>query len=653
MLPPEARLLIRATLLLALLALAGPAAADRYETQRESFRKVLVAQKAGKHKLAGQLALGLEDYPLYPYYAYNDLVRRLHRYPVQQVARFLATYDNSYLAHRLRKRWLDQLAGGKRWQDFLRFYRPVEDLEMRCLQLHARLKSGLTEGLLADTRAIWLSGESLPDACDDAFSRLYASDLMNDDLLWARIRLTMQANRVSLARFLARRLHAPTRQAAATLWFSAHSNPAQVLRRTDLKSGDATEEILLHAVKRLARTDPVAAAQRWATQAASHSFSAVADGRAAASIALAAARSDHPQRLPLLDAVPDTHVDARIAGYRLREALLARDWARLAAWTAAPAPEGMNDLRWRYWRSRALTETGDTAQANVLFTELAGERDYYGFLAADQLQQDYQFNFAAVAPTTLENETIKTRPGIARSRELFLLDRKYQARREWLFEMARMSVRELEIAAHVAAGWGWPDSAIFALGRAKSYDDLDLRFPLLYAELARQYAAKRSLSAARIMAIIRSESAFVADARSGAGALGLMQLLPATARETARRIGLRLGSARELYDPKKNIALGSAYLAQMLKRHGDNFAMAAAAYNAGPHRVRQWRKAHCVPADIWVDTIPFKETRRYVRRAYFYTAIYESRMGENLTRIETVMPPIPAKGSNNIAGCQP
>ncbi len=225
------------------------------------------------------------------------------------------------------------------------------------------------------------------------------------------------------------------------------------------------------------------------------------------------------------------------------------------------------------------------------------------------------------------------------------------AAREWNFEMKQLTRRELEVAAVLATQWGRPERAIFALGMANAYDDLGVRFPLLYTELARKHAARRNLDPARVMAIIRSESAFNASARSPVGALGLMQLMPQTARETARSAGVRFDNPKALLEAGTNIALGTTYLAQMLARYDGNFAMAAAAYNAGPGRVRQWQGAQCVPSERWIESIPFTETRGYVRRALFYAAIYQRRLKLPIMKFNTVMPPIPARDGSAAQDC--
>ena len=252
-----------------------------------------------------------------------------------------------------------------------------------------------------------------------------------------------------------------------------------------------------------------------------------------------------------------------------------------------------------------------------------------------------------IAPDEVELAEILARPGILRARELYRLAMPFKARREWGHEVGQLTHRQLEVAAFVVHNWGWYDRAILALGKAQAYDDLVIRFPLLHEQLVRNYAAKRGLDPSVLYSIIRTESAFMEDARSPAGALGLMQVMPATGRETARRIGATLSSARELLDPKKNVTIGSAYLKQVLSRFGGSFSLAAAAYNAGPHRVRGWRpKNGCVPADIWIDTIPFTETRRYVRRASFYATVYQWRLNEKMQPLATRLTDVAPRGKN-------
>ena len=271
-------------LLLCFAATVLPAAAatqtDPHAAQRERFARVLATQAVGRHAQAAKLVRGLEDYPLYPYYLYDDLRRRLHEFPTTEVARFLSAYPGSLLATRLRDTWLTQLARSKRWPSYLDFYQVGDDPTLRCHQLVARFESGQLEGALTETRATWLNGESLPEACDPAFARLYASELMTDDLVWQRIALAMKAGNRGLAAYLARRLDDARLKRLHALWDEAHRQPHAALARGGLDDDAATRTILLHALARLARGDLAAAERAWERLQERHAWSTAERGEA-------------------------------------------------------------------------------------------------------------------------------------------------------------------------------------------------------------------------------------------------------------------------------------------------------------------------------------------------------------------------------------
>lgn len=627
---------------------ANPIADDTLAADRKQFVQAYAALTNGQPKQALKLIKGLENYPLYPYFRYFDLSRRLHAKPKAEVREFLAAYDESLLAKRLRAEWLSFLVRTKRWKDFLQDYRPVANTKLKCAQLTARIETGAMEGLLGDARALWLVGKSQPDECNPAFARLKSSSLMHDQLVWQRIRLAFDNNKPRLARYLSRSLNDIELRKSAEIWDSAHTDPIRSLKNPFFKRDNPlTREITVHAFGRIARTDVDIAAATWQKLRNRYEFSDDESGKVQRSIAVAAASQDHPERIAFLDQIPAASVDDVVEKYRIREAIKETAWPELVRWTA-DAPKGTTDiLRWRYWRARALQSLQRTDEAKLIFRELAKHRDYYGFLSADRLGLEYQMNDQPIVPSEVEFADILARPGILRARELYLIDMPFKARREWEHEIAQLTPRQLEVAAHVVHSWSWHDRAILALGRAQAYDDLTIRFPLLHDDLIAQYAAKRGLDRSVLYSIIRTESAFMPDARSPAGALGLMQVMPATGRETARRIGTTLPKARALLEPTKNIMIGSAYLKQMIDRFGGSFSLAAAAYNAGPHRVRTWLpSAGCVPADIWIDTIPFTETRRYVRRASFYATVYQWRLNEKIQRLASRLTDAAPIGTN-------
>ena len=638
------------SLMLLLLLGSGAASAD-VTTQRDAFARARQAQSRGDYVQARKLAANLGDYPLRPYLEYEDLRHRLDTASESQVLAFVRQHEGSYLGEHLRTAWLRMLARKSRWSSYLDAYRPQQDRDLQCQQLTARLTREPASAVLPDVQVLWQASGARSSACAGLFARLYASATLDDAALWNRVADAMDNGETKLAQEVAGHFSTARYRLLFAQWQRAVSTPLALLRAAEIADSSEGRRIAVHALARLARQDVDGARQAWRSVSARLNFTAAEQGRAARAIALAAAGSKHVARIALLDAVPAEAVDVDVQRYQLREGIAAEAWPELVRWTALAPLIPDETLRWRYWRGRALDATGRHQEAEQLLREVASERDYYGFLAADRLGLDYQFREVPIAATRAELDALAARPGLIRAREFERLALPQQAAREWNFELKLLAPRELEVAAVLAGQWGRPDRAIFVLGMASAYDDLALRFPILYADLARKHAARRELDPARVLAIIRSESAFNPSARSPVGALGLMQLMPQTARETARSAGVRLDKPSALLDPGTNIALGTTYLRQMLARYNGNFAMAAAAYNAGPGRVRQWQGSQCVPSERWIESIPFTETRGYVRRALFYAAIYQRRLERPIMKLTTVMPPIPARDARATEPC--
>jgi soluble lytic murein transglycosylase len=632
-------LVLGLTLTVAAVGVAADSGSDR-----ALFKRAYRAANAGAYAEAERLARGLSGYSLYSYLGYASISPRLHKVPRSEVRRYLEDHAGSYLGERLRTEWLKHLGANRLWSEFLAAYRPQPEPRLRCLELQARLATGATQGVAIDALPLWMVGSSQAVECEPAFELLYRSALLNDELVWQRMRLAYASGNPGLAKHLAKRLSAATRR-WAPLWHLAHTDPRRALAGVELRSPEArAREIGLHAVQRLARQDVSRALASWIAHAPQAHYSARERGLAARIIALAAAAQDHARAVALLDAVPEDSVDTAVQEARLQRAIARGAWTELVRWTEQAAIASGEQLRWEYWRARALDLTGSRAAAQRVYRKLAFERDYYGFLAADRLGVDYRMNDKPSLSDAADLAAVAARPGIARARELYALGLVPEARREWYYETTRMHPEDVVRAAVLAARDSWHDRAMLTLGRIPPIDDLELRFPTPYEPLVVQFAARRKLRPAVMYSIMKAESAFMHDARSPVGALGLMQLMPATAAETARHIGLAYRDPNSLYDPRTNITLGSAYLKRMLDRYDGNLAMAAAAYNAGPGRVRAWQPARgCVDADAWVELVPFRETRRYVRQALFNTIVYEWRLRQKVLPLAELRGHVPAR----------
>ncbi len=603
--------------------------------QREMFRTAYAAAITGVAPRLQQLR-ALEDYPLYPYLRYYQIRPRLPTLPSAEVRQFLAAHPASLLSARLRTDWLKETARQGRFDLFIADYAPQTDPELRCHALKIKLRDRAPAPAVRSALELWLSGKSLPVACDAVFAALRSHRVLTEELIWRRILLAAQAGDPRFGLAIATRYAGSSTQALAALLVRVWNAPATTLQIQALRHDTSqVRGIVSYGLSRLARQSVTLATEAWQQAQSRYHFAPVEVGFVTRAIALAAAAQKHPRLLELLGAVTAPGIDDAIERLQLQEGLRARAWSKLVTWTAnAPRGATTNALRWRYWQARALAETGAANAAKVIFKALASERDYYGFMASDKLDLPYAMTHHAIVPTAREQRYSNALGGVRRAREFYQLDLRAQAGSELDFELANHDQRTQEVLAFEVNAWGWHARAIKTLGQIQSYDDLDLRFPLLHRALVEKFARQRGLKPSLIYSIIRGESAFVTDARSVAGALGLMQVMPATGDITAKHLGLNLRSPSELTQVEKNLAIGSEYLRQVVRQFGGSFPLAAAAYNAGPSRVKGWLKnAQCVPADVWVETIPFAETEAYVRRALFYAAIYEARLGETVTSL--------------------
>ncbi len=639
--------------LLCLTGLSVPVFAQSLELQRKDYLAAKKALHAKQYKTFDKIAHTLKDYPLYPYLRYEYLRKRLWKMKNEAVVTFLKQYNDLPVTDSLRTSWLKLLAKRGHWDTFLDNYTPQATAIMQCYQLQARMKTHNKTLLLEDIRSLWLTGKSLPPQCDTAFALLYQSDLMTNDLVWARIRLSMQNNEINLARYLASRLD-PAHKTLAKKWVQIHRNPYKYTHKPTFKDTPVGREILVHGILRLTKISVTKAVKRLDALKKRYAFTPAAMAQMERTLALRAAIKKHPLAAQLLDKIDNQHVNEKVFQYRLRTALAHHDWPLLRKWTTGPAPVADFAMRWQYWQARALEAMGMPDQANTIYAALAKERDYYGFLAADKLNVPYAMNHYPLPENKKEWVRIESLPAIKRTYEFYKLDMHGSATREWTHALNKMTTYQMQIAAAIAAQWGWHSRAIFTMGRAKAYDDLVLRFPVLFNDLLDKYAQKHNIDAGWIYGLVRAESAFVENIQSPAGALGLMQVMPATGRDTAKRIGLKGFKAHKLKRAEINIPIGSAYMKQMLDRFNSHITLATAAYNAGPNRVVKWLPQRgCEQSDIWVEQIPFDETRKYVRRVLAFANVYDWRLNRAIKPITARMPYVTSNKNNAVAnpGC--
>ena len=587
----------------------------------------------------------LGDYPLFPYIELARLRSDFPHVARSELEAFLTRHDGEAVSIRLRKRWLRRLADRGEWAKVIEWYSPDDPIELRCRYARALLETGDEAGAFAEARELWMAGKSQPKACDPVFKVWLASEHFSPSLAWERIGLAMARGNTGLARYLERFL-GPADRKLAGAWRSVHAKP-QRIHGLELE-GEPTrvETVIVHAIRRLARDDPAAAVGTLARLEGRYELSETARAAAARHIGLSFAQRHEAEAVDWLGRVGPAHADTYLQRWRVAAAVLHSHWHEVLEGIAAMPEEERDRERWKYWRARALEALGQVDEARASFESLAGARDYYGFLAADRLGSEYRFNHRPLEVSPEVGERVAAIPALRRALELLALGRRIDARREW-----RELIREFDEEELVAASWlagcrNWHGRAILTIARTPERDDLKLRFPIDFRDAVQSAASRQSLSPATVYALIRKESAFMPDARSGKGALGLMQILPRTGRMLMRKKGERLRKSTQLLLPDLNVDLGTYYIHSLLSKSGGNLVLAAASYNAGPHRVRSWLPEEGkIESAAWIDNIPFTETRRYVRRLLAYVAIYEHRLGQQPTRLSERMPPVPSRSA--------
>ncbi len=627
---------------------AGAVSAADLDAQRSAFRKAIIQAESGNWARVEPWLSELEDYPLYPDLRAGWLRSRLGRVPDAEVAEFLAAHPDLGISPGLRKAWAASLARRGRWEAFLEVYEAHyadgDSTVFHCNALEARIRLGRTQGVVDDGIGVWLSPYSQPTACDPVFAWLKKSGALAPEHVTERTSLALEAGQFQLARYLARTGPA-SEKARVETWAGMHADPRRRLARME-RSGSDDKALVLYGLKRLASRDPARAAVLWDRYDERLGLTGDTADAVQRRIALIHAWRHLEMGRGLLSGLPDSAVDDDVRVWRFRLALRDQDWPGAALYLK-DLPDGIDgDQDGRtFWQARAMEASGDETGARSLYEKLAGHRGYHAFLAADRIGADYQWRHTEAVPDEALIGELESQRDVLRAREYFFTGFNYRGRREWRQALATMSDAEKTQASILAHRWGWHSRAIATASTTGLTNDLKIHYPLPWRQWFEQKSSAARIPTPWAYGIARSESLFMPDVASSAGAVGLMQLMPATGKRTAVAARMPYRGVQTLKDPASNITLGTRYLGDMLNRFGQNRVLATAAYNAGPHRVERWLpKDSQLPADIWVETVPYSETRGYVRRVLAAEAVFHWRMNERTRRLAEVMPPVKPTG---------
>lgn len=610
-----------------LICVCSPASAADLTAQRAAFKQAWAAAQQGDLAKLTPYLNELADYPLYPYLRFAYLDSTLAQQPPGAVAAFLTQQAGLPVANSLRRDWLAELARQGEWRRFLAYYHDETDVVLRCGAASAHLAGRDSQDRSSWVRVaqhLWLAPKAQPSTCDAAFQYLFAHHRITNGMVVQRIQGALQARDYALARKLVPQLDAVDRP-WANIWLQMAADPARVLENMQVPDDPRYQTMLLNGIQLVAHRDPARARHLWNLLSQRYHFGH--DDAQAIQVRLALESAWHllPDAAPLLERVR-RFGNPLVNEWCVRMALRDRQWKTVLQ--SLPALGALaNKPEWRYWKARALAETGQTAQATDIYQSLADGMDYYAFLAADRLHMNYTITQEPSRPAAEVIAQLDERPGFVRARELFYAGLYTYANAEWVAASTGLSRPARCQSALLAQQWGWSGRAMQTLANAGCWGDLTVSYPLAYESTLAPQAQELGLNLSWVYGLIRSESVFRPDAVSAAGALGLMQLMPATGQHVAARLGLVLDGREALLNPQTNLTVGSSHLGTLLKRFDGSELLATAAYNAGSQRVRAWLpESGTLPADIWVDSIPYWETRSYVRNVLSAAVIFDWRL---------------------------
>ena len=597
---------------------------DDFLAAREAFR-------AGDAQRFERHAKTLGEHPLEPYVAYWRLRMRLERASADEVQALLARVKDGPVSNSLRTDWLKLLAGRQQWEMFEAEYAQFvgDDVELLCLSLQARARSGSLEAL-EKARTLWFSGRDQPESCTPVFDVLAERKMLAENDVWARIRLALEGGNTGVARRVAEYLPVKEQPDGAALARIAVNPQAFLERRPFNLKSRAGRETLMFAVQRLARSSPQLAAQQWSRLGEQVDD---ADRRYVWGLIAHQGAQRLDPSAPGWYAKAGNLNDAQLA-WKIRSALRALNWAEVLAAVEAMSATEAQDPAWRYWKARALKAQGRGADAQLIFAPLAAEYNFYGQLAAGELGSRALAPVALYKPTREEAQSMGRTAGLQRAVAFYRLNLRFEGNREWNWTIRSFDDRQLLAASEFARRSEIYDRAINTADRTRETHDFSMRYLAPYRDVMKGYVAQLQLDEAWVYGLIRQESRFIPDVKSSAGAGGLMQLMPATARWVARKIGLSDWQNSKVTQVDVNINLGTWYLKHVLDTLDSHPVLASAAYNAGPGRARAWRADGAMEAAIYAESIPFNETRDYVKKVMSNASYYSQQFGHTLVSLK-------------------
>lgn len=535
-----------------------------------------------------------------------------------EFASFIA--ENAPLSQKVRERFLYQLARQHDWQNYSKYYQKSQDKNLQCFAAFAAYNQGKTKEAMSEAKTIWLAPTSLPPGCNNLFSILYQSAEFNDALITKRIILALENNNPGLASFLLRQ-YKISRKSESLVLNSIIQRPRQI---NQLKPGFLHDYFYLYGLKRLVPMNMNEAIKVFEEGQKKHLLTTSQSQHFLAYLTLYKAMRNNDDTIQWFNKIKPAFYNEALLDWQIRFALKRNNWSRVEY--LIKQMDIHDKPCWQYWLARALSAQGKIEKANEQYSEIAKNRHYYGFLASLRLNKKFEF----------ANEIVNTDLSILKPYQPFLNEIKTLYDRKEIGQSSRLLtdfISELPkrdksaLLYWLATHLQWHSKSVYLSNTDELTNQLSLRFPLVYQDAVKHYARNYQVPPELIYAIIRQESGFREDVVSPAGAKGLMQLMPSTASVIAKKERINYNDPKQLFSSQKNINIGVAYLSHLISRFNRHPILVAAAYNAGPTQVNYWLKNHPPKEiDIWIDTLPWHETRNYLKNIIAFYAVYQYRL---------------------------
>jgi soluble lytic murein transglycosylase len=545
----------------------------------------------------------------------------------EELREFLFRNAGSVLAEQLRRDWLRVLGRTRQWELFREEESSLakSDPDVACYSLQARWILS-DPSVSSEVKSFLMTPRAMPEGCIQLTDMLLQSGELKPRNMIDRFRLLIQANLMTEAKRAAGRLPAMQAPAAGQIEDASRA-PAKFLEQTGNALKTAVgRELAIIALTRLVQSDLQSAVRLWSS-GIKDDFPPEDQQYVWAMLATHGSYHGLPEALDWFRQAGEAPLTEEQLAWRVRSALRQKNWVDVKYAIERMPPLARNDPAWLYWLGRALCALGEGGEGKILFGRIADEHHFYGQLAAAELDIPLKIPSRAAAPTRGELASVAALSGLQRALKLYRLGLRTEATAEWTWTIRTMDDRALLAAAELARSKGIWDRAINTAEKTVAVHDFSLRYMTPYQDLFSKQARLWKLEESLVFGLVRQESRFLTEAKSPVGASGLMQLLPSTARWVAGKIGMKGFSPSRVSHPEVNVALGAFYLRHMLDGFNGNPVLAAAAYNAGPGRARRWCDAKPLEGAIYIETIPFAETRQYVKKVMANTMYYAAVLG--------------------------